>query len=123
MTKEEEKAIERLKNYKEYILKCGNKKSKHFKAVVTVLNILKKMKIQEENYKNLIVDVEGIAKELEERGYTEDEIKEILAEGNEAKKQVQEQEDNNKRVGKIVAIIGIIIIMILIIAAIIINRR
>ena len=30
MTKEEEKAIETLKNYKEYILKCGNKKSKHF---------------------------------------------------------------------------------------------
>lgn len=41
MTKEEEKAIEMLKNYKEYILKCGNKKSKHFKAIVTVLNMLK----------------------------------------------------------------------------------
>ena len=41
MIKEEEKAIERLNNYKEYILKCGNKKSKHFKAVVTVLNMLK----------------------------------------------------------------------------------
>lgn len=41
LNKEEEKAIERLNNYKEYILKCGNKKSKHFKAVVTVLNMLK----------------------------------------------------------------------------------
>ena len=29
-----------------------------------VLNMLKKMKIQEENYKNLIADVSGIAKEL-----------------------------------------------------------
>lgn len=41
----------------------------------TVLNMLKKMKTQEENYKNLIVDVSGIAKELglEEDG-TIDEI-------------------------------------------------
>ena len=86
MTKEEEKAIERLKNNKEYILKCGNKKSKHFKAVVTVLNILKKMKIQEENYKNLIVDVSGIAKEL---GLEEDgTIDEIYAKIKEKEKQI-----------------------------------
>lgn len=55
MTKEEEKAIERLKNYKEYILKCGNKKSKHFKAVVTVLNMLKE-KDEEIEKKNKIIN-------------------------------------------------------------------
>lgn len=41
MTKEQEEAIHRLNNYKEHILKCGNRKSKHFKAVKTVLNMLK----------------------------------------------------------------------------------
>lgn len=67
MLSEEEKAIERLNNYKEYILKCGNKKSKHFKAVVTVLNMLKekdkeiekkdsKIKILEQLYKNIKSD-------------------------------------------------------------------
>ena len=59
MIKEEEKAIERLNNYKEYILKCGNKKSKHFKAVVTVLNILKE--------KDKEIDL--MAKEIKERNY------------------------------------------------------
>ena len=37
----EKGAVERLNNYKEHILKCGNKKSKHFKSVVIVLNMLK----------------------------------------------------------------------------------
>ena len=60
MIKEEEKAIERLNNYKEYILKCGNKKSKHFKAVVTVLNILKEKDKEIEHWKK------GFERELED---------------------------------------------------------
>ena len=62
MTKEEEKAIEMLKNYKEYILKCGNKKSKHFKAVVTVLNMLKEKDKQIDLMANfMIAGLEDIA--------------------------------------------------------------
>ena len=33
LNKEEEKAIERLNNYKEYILKCGNKKANILKLL------------------------------------------------------------------------------------------
>lgn len=39
-----EKAIEKLNRYKEHILKCGNKNSEHFKAVVTILDELEKYK-------------------------------------------------------------------------------
>lgn len=58
---------------------------------------------------------QDIAKELEERGYTEEEIKEILAEGEEAKKQVEEEEKNNTKIAIIVGIIGIAIIIIAVI--------
>ena len=54
MTKEEEKAIERLNNYKEHILKCGNKKSKHFKSVVIVLNMLKEKDAEIEKLKQAL---------------------------------------------------------------------
>ena len=55
---------------------------------------------------------QDIAKELEERGYTEEEIKEILAEGEEAKKQVEEEEKNNTKTAIIVIaiLVGLIII-------------
>ena len=45
---------------------------------------------------------QDIAKELEERGYTEEEIKEILAEGEEAKKQAEEEEKNNTKIAIII---------------------
>lgn len=72
---------------------------------------------------NSQVTEQDIAKELEERGYTEEEIKEILAEGEEAKKQVEIEENNNKKILTIISIVALIIIIILIIAGIIINRN
>ena len=55
---------------------------------------------------------QDIAKELEERGYTEEEIKEILAEGEEAKKQVEEEEKNNNKIAIIIfAVVGVLIVI------------
>ena len=93
MTKEEEKAIERLKkrikdneNYKMTQVWLTDDVS----AVYTVLNMLKKMKTQEENYKNLIADVSGIAKEL---GLEEDgTIDEIYAKIKEKDKQIEKKD-------------------------------
>lgn len=60
---------------------------------------------------------QDIAKELEERGYTEEEIKEILAEGEEAKKQVEEEEKNNTKIAIIIfAVIAVLIIIGIILA-------
>lgn len=63
---------------------------------------------------------QDIAKELEERGYTEEEIKEILAEGEEAKKQVEEEEKNNNKIAIIIfavlvtiCIVGLILAIVL----------
>ena len=39
--KEQEEAVRRLNRYIRYIKSCGNTQSKHFKAVVIVLNMLK----------------------------------------------------------------------------------
>lgn len=60
---------------------------------------------------------QDIAKELEERGYTEEEIKEILAEGEEAKKQVVEEEKNNTKIAIIICVVLVAIIIIGIILA------
>ena len=62
---------------------------------------------------------QDIAKELEERGYTEEEIKEILNEGEEAKRQVEEEEKNNTKI----AIIIVAVIIVLIIIGIVIVMR
>ena len=72
MTKEQE-AIKRLKSIDETVEEYDGNILKA--DIETVLNMLKDMKVQEENYKNLIADVSGIAKELglEEDG-TIDEI-------------------------------------------------
>lgn len=60
---------------------------------------------------------QDIAKELEERGYAEEEIKEILAEGEEAKKQVEEEEKNNTKIAIIIfAVIAVLIIIGIILA-------
>ena len=58
------------------------------------------------------VTEQDIAKELEERGYSQEEIQEILKEGEEAKQAEEKQnEENNKIVGYIVVgIIGVITI-------------
>ena len=78
MTKEQEEAIERLNNYKEYILKCGNKKSKHFKAVVTVLNMLKEKDKQLAKYEKIYKEYDCYrwVKELEKK----DKIIDLMAE-------------------------------------------
>lgn len=62
------------------------------------------------------VTEQDIAKELEERGYSQEEIQKILKEGEEAKQAEEKQnEENNKIVGYIVAgIIGVIIIIFII---------
>ena len=83
MTKEQEKAIEGLKSL-----------SPSESDIETVLNMLKekdaKMKIQEENYKNLIADIEMIAKEL---GLEEDgTIDEIYVKVKEKDKQIAKYE-------------------------------
>lgn len=62
---------------------------------------------------------QDIAKELEERGYTEEEIKEILTEGEEAKKQVEEEEKNNTKIAIIIFAIIVVLIIIAIILAIV----
>lgn len=54
MMKEQKEAVERLNNYKEHILKCGNKKSKHFKSVVIVLNMLKEKDAEIEKLKQAL---------------------------------------------------------------------
>ena len=87
MTKEEE-AIENLTKLKNKKILYGSKIGiiiEDFKVlqedIERVLNMLKDMKVQEENYKSLIADVSGIAKELglEEDG-TIDEIYEKIKE-------------------------------------------
>ena len=87
MTKEQE-AIENLTKLKNKKILYGSKIGiiiEDFKVlqedIERVLNMLKDMKVQEENYKSLIADVSGIAKELglEEDG-TIDEIYEKIKE-------------------------------------------
>ena len=75
MKSEQEKAIYRLKMSINIPLNDGSTTIVNVEDIETALNIIKDMKVQEENYKNLIADVSGIAKELglEEDG-TIDEI-------------------------------------------------
>lgn len=62
------------------------------------------------------VTEQDIAKELEERGYSEEEINEILAEGEEAKKAVQKEEDEKHQVFiKILAAIAVAALIIILI--------
>ena len=85
MTKEQEEAIEIVAKYLNFNEICGTRNFKE--AIETVLNMLKNMKIQEENYKNLIADVSRIAKEL---GLEEDgTIDEIYAKIKEKDKEIE----------------------------------
>lgn len=59
---------------------------------------------------------QDIAKELEERGYTEEEVKEILQEGEKAKNAEQEEQKNNKIGKETFGIVCTIILILLIIA-------
>lgn len=60
--KEQEEAVRRLNRYIRYIKSCGNTQSKHFKAVVIVLKMLKEKDAEIEKYKKLLAD--NLAKEL-----------------------------------------------------------
>lgn len=53
--KEQEEAVRRLNRYIRYIKSCGNTQSKHFKAVVIVLNMLKQKDAEIVKYKKLLV--------------------------------------------------------------------
>lgn len=54
--KEQEEAVRRLNRYIRYIKSCGNTQSKHFKAVVIVLKMLKEKDAEIEKYKKLLAD-------------------------------------------------------------------
>ena len=60
--KEQEEAVRRVNRYIRYIKSCGNTQSKHFKAVVIVLNMLKEKDAEIEKYKKLLAD--NLAKNL-----------------------------------------------------------
>ena len=60
--KEQEEAVRRLNRYIIYIKSCGNTQSKHFKAVVIVLNMLKEKDAEIEKYNKLLAD--NLAKDL-----------------------------------------------------------
>lgn len=102
MTKEQEEAIERLEkrikdneDYKTTQVWLTDDVS----AVYTALNIIKDMKVQEENYKNLIADVSGIAKEL---GLEEDgTIDEIYAKIKEKDEEIEKLKVENENVWKL----------------------
>ena len=51
--KEQEEAVRRLNRYIRYIKSCGNTQSKHFKAVVIVLKMLKEKDAEIKKYKQL----------------------------------------------------------------------
>lgn len=71
-------------------------------------------KCMENNNKE--VTEQDIVKELEERGYNEEEIQEILKEGEEAKQAEKEEKDkNNKICTKLLIIFGIIALAIIVI--------
>ena len=61
------------------------------------------------------VTEQDIAKELEERGYSQEEIQAILKEGEEAK-QAQKEEDENTERTVVLVIIGIIVVIAIIVA-------
>lgn len=98
MTKEQE-TIERLNRFKTIKVLYGNTFAMHIEQlkvlqedIETILNMLKKMKTQEENYKNLIADVSRIAKEL---GLEEDgTIDEIYAKIKEKDKEIEHLKEN-----------------------------
>lgn len=64
------------------------------------------------------VTEQDIAKELEERGYSQEEIQQILAEGEEAKQAEDKQNEENKIEAYIISGIIVVIIIIIIIAII-----
>ena len=68
------------------------------------------------------VTEQDIAKELEERGYSQEEIKEILKEGEQAKEEIEKEAENKKETAKKIATISIIILIsILLILLIVMN--
>lgn len=62
------------------------------------------------------VTEQDIAKELEERGYSEEEINSILEEGKQAQKEDAEDEDRNNKIALGIVIIFVIIVIGMIIA-------